>query len=55
MTIHKILKSLSAEDLALTKRYYEVYSPLKSSPAIPMNLMRNSLPKTGSASLLRSH
>lgn len=34
MTIQGILKNLSAEDLELTKRYYESIQPLKSSPDI---------------------
>ena len=33
MTIHKILKSLSAEDLALTKRYYESIQPFEVQPS----------------------
>lgn len=33
MTIHEILKSLSAEDLALTKRYYESIQPFAVQPS----------------------
>lgn len=33
MTIHGILKSLSAEDLALTKRYYESIQPFEIQPS----------------------
>ena len=33
MTIHEILKSLSAEDLALTKRYYESIQPFEVPPS----------------------
>ena len=33
MTIHKILKSLPAEDLALTKRYYESIQPFEVQPS----------------------
>ena len=33
MTIHGILKSLSAEDLALTKRYYESIQPFEVEPS----------------------
>lgn len=32
MTIHEILKSLSVEDLALTKRYYESIQPFEVEP-----------------------
>lgn len=33
MTIHEILKNLSAEDLALTKRYYESIQPFEVQPS----------------------
>ena len=33
MTIYEILKSLSAEDLALTKRYYESIQPFEIQPS----------------------
>lgn len=33
MTIHEILKSLSVEDLALTKRYYESIQPFEVQPS----------------------
>lgn len=33
MTVHGILKSLSAEDLALTKRYYESIQPFEVQPS----------------------
>ena len=33
MTIHGILKSLSAEDLAITKRYYESIQPFEVQPS----------------------
>lgn len=33
MTIHGILKSLQAEDLALTKRYYESIQPFAVQPS----------------------
>ena len=32
MTIHGILKSLSAKELALTKRYYESIQPFEVQP-----------------------
>lgn len=33
MTIHEILKILSVEDLALTKRYYESIQPFEVQPS----------------------
>ena len=54
MTIHGILKSLSAKELALTKRYYESIQRFEVQPSDTYEFDAEFPPKTGSASSRRS-